>query len=533
MLRAARALLAMRHPLDAEIAFSKMLGSWWGERLPGVDVERLLSEGLIAHATASDLPAGLALLAAVSALGTSRTQRTLAEQGVIALHDRGLTVPRWATQLGWVTPLSAHVNGDRFGDIDEVVLVFGRQSEPGNGSPEAEHALILVQDHNGGGVLRDAWITTKVETLLEQCRARARSDDCARFEDLDPATARAVLERALHRTEQVVSGADRSEAPVPQAVGLTASELTEGSLAAHFALANSRVRRLPELPRDAPSPIPVWRRDRRAMLAARFLASDEAAELSDSYAASRCTDHIITHGCDIDSGRPLRISPRKVESFLLHWLPGRVVLLPEEQEAMPHVLAAWVRWAGSRDGLPEVAVGATLDAVWESTAAFARTYRDPARPLGLRQEAVRRLLPDGDFAALARRMFAFPLMASEIVAWAPEEFDLDTSQGRRALLRLDHFGEYDATTPHNGRHSSGRDHWYRPVTRHDPDRERELDRLERLAVRLWHGRPPNLWAAARRMLDRGVGRPSVLRTLDEVLGAATSESELRRRLDSL
>ena len=236
----------MRHPLDAEIAFSEMLGSWWGEHLPGVDVERLLGEGLIAHATASDRPAGLGILAAVTALGTNDTQRTLAEQGVMALRERGLTVPRWATQLGWVTPLSAHVNGDRFGDIDEVVLVFGRESEPSGGSPEAEHALILVQDHNGGGVLRDAWITTKVETLLEQCRERARADDFARFEDLDPAPARAVLERALRRTEQVVSGADRSEAPVPQAVGLTASDLTGGSLATHFALANSRVRRLPE-----------------------------------------------------------------------------------------------------------------------------------------------------------------------------------------------------------------------------------------------------------------------------------------------
>src|SRR5699024_6456678 len=138
------------------------------------------------------------------------------------------------------------------------------------------------------------------------------------------------------------------------------------------------------------------------MLAARFLASDEAAELSDSYAAGRCTDHIIAHGCDVDSGRPLRVSPRQVESFLLHWLTGRVVLLLEEQRAMPHVLAAWVRWAGTRSGLPEVAVGATLDSVWEATAAFIRTYRDPARPLGLRQEAVSRLLPDGGLSAVSR-----------------------------------------------------------------------------------------------------------------------------------
>ena len=201
---------------------------------------------------------------------------------------------------------------------------------------------------------------------------------------------------------------------------------------------------------------------------------------------------------------------------------------------MPHVLAAWVRWAGPRTQLPEVAVSATLDALWEATSEFARTYRDPARPLGLRQEAVRRLLPDGDFASLARRMFVFPLLSSELVTGALEEFDPATSKGRRALLRLDHYGEYEAATPHSGRHhSTGQDHWYRPVTGNDPDRERELDRHERLAKRLWDGRPANLWAAARRMLDRGIDRQTVLETLVEALYSARSEGDLRRRLDAL
>lgn len=538
MLRAARALLAMRHPLDAELAFSELLGTWWGERVPGVDVERLLGEGLVAHATASGKPAGLGVLAAVTALGTSSEQRSLAEQGMIALRERGLQVPAWASQLGEVTPVAVYVSTDQFGDTEDFVCVFSRDGDhPGHpGSLPPEHALILVLDHNGGGVLRDAWVTTKVEQLLESCRARAETDEFARFAQVELTEARALLSRALERTEQVVAGAsaDRASGAFVEPVGLKVSDLTGGSLAAHFALANARVRSLPTPPEGVdPFPGPVWRRDRRAVLAARFLASDEAAELSDSYAASRCADHIITHGCDVDGGRPMRVSPRKVESFLLHWLPGRVVLLPEEQEAMPHVLAAWVRWAGGRGGLPQVAVGATLDAVWESTAEFTRTYRDPARPLGLRQEAVRRLMPDGDFSSLARRMFAFPLLASELVTWAPEEFDPDTARGRRALLRLDHYGEYEAATPHSGRHSSGQDRWYRPVTGDDPERERELDRHERLARRLWHGRPANLWAAARRMLDRGVDRPGVLAALGEVLDAASGESDLRRRLDAL
>ena len=94
----------------------------------------------------------------------------------------------------------------------------------------------------------------------------------------------------------------------------------------------------------------AWRKDRRAMLVAEFLASDEAEDLSDREAASRCADHIVDYGCDRDFGRPLRMSPAKAETFLLDWLPRKIMLSPAEQHAMPHVLAAWVRWAGARGG---------------------------------------------------------------------------------------------------------------------------------------------------------------------------------------
>src|SRR5262249_60466803 len=61
----------------------------------------------------------------------------------------------------------------------------------------------------------------------------------------------------------------------------------------------------------------AWSDDRRAMLVVEFLASDEAEDLSDRKAASRCADHIIEYGCDQDFGRPLRISPAKAEPLML------------------------------------------------------------------------------------------------------------------------------------------------------------------------------------------------------------------------
>ena len=154
------------------------------------------------------------------------------------------------------------------------------------------------------------------------------------------------------------------------------------------------------------------------MLVAEFLASDEAENLSDREAASRCADHIVEYGCDQDFGRPLRMSPAKAETFLLDWLPRKVMLSPAAQHAMPHVLAAWVRWAGVREGRDAEAIGATLDAVFDSMGTFTRVYHDPAS-FGLEPKLVARLLPDSDLEALARRVFAFGDPAGQLPGHRP------------------------------------------------------------------------------------------------------------------
>ena len=482
LLRAARELLAVRSPLDAELMVSELLGTWWGEHRDnarGADVERLVGEGLVDFAARRSSPAALALLSGIACLGTPR-QASKAEEAALELMARGVRSPNWAQHLGAVTGSDCYVNSDAFGDTDEVVCFFSYDgTEP--------HALVLVVDYNADGMIRDGWVTSQVSKLMELCRKPASPDDRGGFKPLDPPVARRMLEAALAETD----AADNP--PVSE------------SFPSYHAFIRARIRALPPSrgpggpvgPGGSTSKRRPWRKDRRAMLAAEFLASDEAEDLSDRSSASHCADRIIDFGCDQDFGRPLRMSPIKVETFLLNWLPRKVMLSPAEQEAMPHVLLAWVRWAARRRDQGEREAAETLDAVFNAMSSFTRAYRDPAE-FGLDSALVARLLPDGDLEALPRRAFAFPLLHGRVNEVDLATLDPADADGRRALLAAAHAAEAEETGA-------------------DPGDQQHLEQHLDLADRLWRGDPPSLWEAAQRFLDADQDRHVVLHVLIETI----------------
>ncbi len=493
MLRAARELLAIRSPLDAELMVSELLGTWWGQqagrarlrevRRRRADVEELIGEGLIAYAAQQGSPAALALLSGIACLGTPR-QAARAERAALAMMERGVARPGWAEHVGAVTSAQCYVNSDAFGDRDEVVCVFSYAGEE-------QHALVVVVDYNTGGIARDGWVTSQVTKLLDYCHSASEgtSDPAAGagrpvFEALEPPQARGLLEAALAATESL------AEPPV------------SSSFPAYHAFIRARVHTLPPAPRGSSGlKRQTWRKDRRAMLVAEFLASDEAEDLSDREAASRCADHIVEYGCEQDFGRPLRMSPTKAETFLLDWLPRKVMLKSAEQHAMPHVLAAWIRWAGPRSGHGEQAIRNTLDAVFDSMGTFTRVYHDPAS-FGLEPALVTRLLPDSDLEALPRRAFAFPVLrgsyrGTDLAKLSPAE-----PADRRMLLAA-----------------------YHDETGDRPADSRHIDRHLALADRLWRGDPPELWDAAQRLLDLGEDRHAVLHVLINVIRTAGDDED--------
>jgi hypothetical protein len=493
MLRAARELLAVRSPLDAELMVSELLGTWWGQQgngRPGsrrrrrADVEELVGEGLVAYAAEQGSPAALALLSGIACLGTPH-QAASAEQAALALMERGVARPKWAEHVGAVVAAECYLNSDSYGDRDEVVCVFSYAGQD-------EHALVVVVDYNAGGLARDGWVTSQVAKLLDYC-----SQSASAFTQIQPPRARRLLESALAVTERA------ADPPV------------SSSFPSYHAFIRARVRTLPPTQfgqrggEDLASTAQpgsaaagrrqTWRKDRRAMLVAEFLASDEAEDLSDREAASRSADHIVDYGCDQDFGRPLRMSPAKAETFLLDWLPRKVMLSPAEQHAMPHVLAAWVRWAGVREGRDAEAIRTTLDAVFDSMGTFTRVYHDPAS-FGLEPRLVARLLPDSDLEALPRRVFAFGVLQGSYLGTDLGALDPARPADRRILLAADHDNSIGPAAD-----------------------EEHIDRHLALADRLWRGDPPELWEAAQRLLDIGEDRHAVLHTLMKTIRAAGSD----------
>ena len=512
MLRAARELLAVRSPLDAELMVSELLGTWWGQRSqrPGsqrtrrrrAEIEEIVGQGLIAYAAEQGSPAALALLSGIACLGTPH-QAASAEEAALTLMENGVARPGWAEHVGAVVAAECYLNSDSYGDRDEVVCVFSYAGQE-------QHALVVVVDYNVGGMARDGWVTSQVAKLLDYC-----GQGPSTFAPVQPPQARRLLESALAATERAADPPISSSFPsyhafirarvrtLPPALSLTGA----GRAGADQTASADQTPGAGQ-PGAAGARRPSWRKDRRGLLVAEFLASDEAEDLSDREAASRCADHIVNYGCDLDFGRPLRMSPAKTETFLLDWLPRKVMLSPAEQHAMPHVLAAWVRWAGAREGRPSAAISATLDSVFDSMGTFTRVYHDPVS-FGLEPALVARLLPDSDLEALPRRVFAFGVLEGTYKGTDLGTLDPAKPADRRVLLAADH------DTP-AGR-AGGAEH---------------IDRHLALADRLWRGDPPELWEAAQRLLDLGEDRHAVLHALiDTIRKAGVSEKAIAEALN--
>ena len=369
---------------------------------------------------------------------------------------------------------------DCYGDMVTLACVFGYGRR--------RHCLTALIDSGDG----DPWISElalldqPARILRELRKVAADSAPIITLEQLDPAVAREVLEDGMAGTDRTW----RQDVP-PSVVELRAVAL-------------ARCRSLPEPDRTVrPLAAAASGDSERAALVAEFLASPEAAGLDGGDSIRYCARLIVDFGADADGGRPLRVSPNKIERFLHDWVPRKFLLDEADRDAMPVVIAAWARWAAGRSDLPAEAIVEVINAADECGSHFAQRYDDP-KNAGPARALLSGLELTGDPArtqdALDRRTFAMPYVGTRIGNDDYPQLNPGDPDDRRLLIEGEH-PEY---------HGAGS----RDVAGVNPDLHIALH--EMVASQLWDDDPPDAWQAAKRLRDRGLDRHEILHRLADV-----------------
>lgn len=482
VLAASGQLLALTSPLQVEGFVASVIGSWWQHPTP------TFGPALVERAQRAATPEAVALLHGLAAIAEPGLA-TLARTALDALGDRTSDLPPWAAQVGRAVLQESFTLDEEFGDATQVIMTFTYDeagSEPAHDSGDADsgdkepaHALVVLVDHNLGGIAKDLWATDHAPGLLEQVHSTVAGDERLTLTEADPGALRVALQDALDATEQTI------DAPL----GESFRDLR--------ALLVARIRSLPEgTAAIEPAEMPEAEREE---IVADFLSSPEAADLPVE-AARTLAAELVGYGCDQDRGQPLRVSPTKLEVFLFAWLP-RTGLLDQRYVAdVPTVLPAWARYAARRTGLSQGAVAETLAAVETLAPGFAPAYEDRDN-WGPARIAVDSLLadmdPDEDNAdeVFERRMFALDGVP------APGFDVTDAKAVERLVEQETKDGKYDYV-----RTSEERLHVV-------------------LVQQLWFDDPPEVWETAVRLLDAGYERAEIFRALMSALSERPSDRD--------
>jgi hypothetical protein len=370
-----------------------------------------------------------------------------------------------------VVPGSSFVASDEFGESLVVLCEF---AYPGGANP---HAVLAVIDEAWHGAisaltLDDGPIGKRRRKLEKDTRRKG-----GEFREVTAAEAGALLR------DGVASFWKKGSAPGAD-VRLPRSDLD---------LVTARAAVLAPGAPDVITAEERWPRPARLELVDEFLTSPYAAGLVDP--VSRMVPRVLAADCVQSLGcDPTLIGPVVLERLLLRVLP-RTLLAPDRfGEAIPPVVEAWAEWLAERNQLPASSRRRLMTRTRLTLLRFARIWYGPdAYPM-------RRYVDDlsdseaADGAVISevveRRRFAIPAPADRVAGFVPGDTlsagELDAAvEGDRALIAT---LEVSARGLPPQRIPS-----YVAVTR-----------------QLWDNDPPEVWEAARRMMDADRSREAAL-----------------------
>ncbi len=331
-------------PLAAQVWASHLWSIWHGSELIGQDAEAVFAGGLIRRAAQRPSEDSMVAMRALASVAPE-PYRTQAQRTADRLASEGVHEPIWSRAIGQTAATGAWLSYDPVHDDGVSVMV-------GFDGPAGADTIGLYIDHNMGGLVKDAFcLPTPVDEVVELIRAGAPVEG-VEYRAVDLTEAAMRWQEALAITDMTVDPPIDDDVHHLRALVLARLELLPSSDGAT----------VDDLERDE---------DHRQDLLDNFMVSDEAAPLwagdgdGDEQQAmvAFLASQIISFSLDYVLGTPLRFSPVMAEIFCLDWAPRKIAADEEAFELLPEVLAAWVRFAGHRRGIPDQAIEEATSAV--------------------------------------------------------------------------------------------------------------------------------------------------------------------------
>jgi len=474
MLRDFAPVAAAGDPLEAVAFASTMLG---GLRDPLARDATARARELVDALSRRSGREALALLRAFAVVAETDELRDAARDGATSMRDRGASDYPWTARLD-LEAVEAWQMRDVYGDQAMVVCVFRAGA--------AKHGIgVLVDFNHMSGWAKDIFVTDQPAATLREMRESILGEDgIGVVETISLPEARRRIEDGIAATDTTWQ-ADVSD---------DYRDLR--------ALALARCRAMP--------PAAPGREEREWSDADRGQFVDEflAAAPIEGDAARYCARLLVDYGCDYDPATPLRVSPVRIEDFLLGFLPRRVMLDADDEAAMPDVLRAWTSWAADRAQLPEAARAELRQVVEDCLERFADEYHDVANmsPARTMLSGLGEISGEADVRdALDRRMFAMPYFGARIGDEDYPQLDPNDPDERHLLVVGEHPEYHEALD--------------------DPDFDGEIDGVnprlhiamdEIVVAQLWDGDPPETWHAAQKLTAAGLDRWDVIHRLGAV-----------------
>jgi hypothetical protein len=431
------------------------------------DAQEFVGALIAAAARRQPVSSAAAFYRLLMAFGSPSVKK-MASGALREVTSSGVYPPSWVTEIGKPAGGQAWHRYNVFGDEEAVVITFAYGQE--------QHGLLVRIDRTVLPTATVIGISPEPEQLVSAITGEG--SPLERTDQVSLAVARVLVEEPLARAAQTGGR------------GLTPSSLT------FLPLARAHVKRLP-VPEDAGTGIKAYTAADRAAAVEAFLASPQAAQVSDAQVAQFWAQALTGYSGRIASEPPAQVGPRKLVAMLGH-VASSFELTDSQRAGMEGAVTAWTAWAAENQGLEERATEQLLAAVPKALEEFPAAYDDPRTALA-RAYVSDLATSDANVtelsAAVTRRTIAVPFPV--IGADGTPAMDV-TSPAARAEMVAEEFAQCSLADGQT--------------------REDLIDGATRVVEELWSGRPAATWEAASKLLTEGRPRHDVIHALLRTAG---------------